>query len=70
MEWSKLDDNVLYTRKQLRKLGLIYSSTQFLRWEKAGLKGYKAPGRSSRVHYLGKDIKAFFSSTGCAALAA
>ncbi len=39
MDWSKLDDNVLYTRKQLRKLGLFYSSTQFLHWEKVGLKG-------------------------------
>lgn len=61
MDWFKLDDAILYTRKQLRKLGLSYSSTQFLRWEQAGLRALKAPGRSSRVHYVGKDIKDFFS---------
>jgi len=61
MDWSQLDDNKLYTRQALRQMGLTYSSTQFLRWEAAGLGTLKAPGRSARVHYTGKALKTFFA---------
>jgi hypothetical protein len=61
MDWLKLDDARVYTRKELRKMGFDYSSTQFLRWEKEGLRTIKAPGRSSRVHYTGANLKQFFA---------
>jgi hypothetical protein len=56
---KKLDVAFLVTRKELRKLGLDYSSTQYQRWEKAGKLTPVKPGgsRSSRVHYRwGKSL--------------
>lgn len=61
MDWSQLEDGRLYTRNELRLLGLKYSSTQFLRWEDIGLVPVKPPGQSSRVHYLGSVVKRFFA---------
>jgi hypothetical protein len=56
---KKLDDERLVTRKELRKLGLDYSSTQYQRWEKAGKLTPVKPGgsRSSRVHYRWGQVK-------------
>jgi hypothetical protein len=56
---EKLDDERLVTRKELRKMGLDYSSTQWQRWEKAGKLTPVKPGgsRSSRVHYRMGQIK-------------
>lgn len=55
----RLEDERLYTRKELGKYGLQYSPTQFQRWEGRGLLTPVKPGgtRSSRVHYWGKDVK-------------
>ena len=55
---SSLTDD--YTRTELRKLGLDYSSTQFQRWEAAGkLTPVKPSGSpASRVHYWGWNVKA------------
>jgi hypothetical protein len=61
MKLSELDDDCLLTRKQVRQLGLDYSSTQFGRWEEDELLVAVKPGgkRSSRVHYRVGNIKAF-----------
>jgi hypothetical protein len=61
MKLSELDDDCLLTRKQVRQLGLDYSSTQFGRWEEDELLIAVKPGgkRSSRVHYRVGNIKAF-----------
>ena len=55
---SSLTDD--YTRTELRKLGLDYSSTQFQRWEAAGKLTPVKPNGSpaSRVHYWGWNVKA------------
>ena len=60
----KLDDDSLYTRGQLREVGLNYSSTQFGRWESAKLLTAFKPGGlpSSRVHYLGREVKTLLRS--------
>lgn len=45
-------DKELVTRNEVRKMGLNYSNTHFLRLEKKGLlTPVKVGGRSSRVHY-------------------
>jgi hypothetical protein len=56
---TKLNDEQLVTRKELRKLGLNYSSTQYQRWEKAGKLTPVKPGGSpsSRVHYCYGQVK-------------
>jgi hypothetical protein len=61
MKLSELDDDCLLTRKQVRQLGLDYSSTQFGRWEEDELLIAVKPGgkRSSRVHYRVGNIRAF-----------
>jgi hypothetical protein len=61
MKLSELDDDCLLTRKQVRQLGLDYSSTQFGRWEEDELLVAVKPGgkRSSRVHYRVGNIRAF-----------
>jgi len=61
MDQSKLTDDSYVTRKQLRQMGLDYTSTQYGRWEKVGLTAHKAGGRrSARVYYRFGDVKAFF----------
>ena len=60
MDWLKLDDEYAYTRKELMQLGLKVTATTFGRWEKAGLDKLKAPGRSSRVRYVGAAVRRFF----------
>lgn len=67
MDWKQLDDEKVYTRKELKQKGLNYSSTQFLRWSDPKL--YPAPltplkpggAPSARVHYKGSDVKRFFT---------
>lgn len=59
----RLEDERLYTRQELRKVGLSYSSTQFQRWETKGLLvAVKLNGRSSRVHYWGRNVNAFLGT--------
>ena len=60
----RFEDNRLYTRQELRKVGLSYSSTQFQRWEEAGLLTPVKPGgtRSSRVHYWGWNLNNFLAT--------
>jgi hypothetical protein len=60
MDWLKLVDDQLYSRKQLRKLGLDFSSMTYIRWQQAGLEYVKAPGLSSRVLYSGAALRRFF----------
>jgi hypothetical protein len=60
----RLEDNRLYTRQELRKFGLNYSSTQFQRWEDAGLLTPVKPGGTpfSRVHYWGRNVNDFLTA--------
>jgi hypothetical protein len=60
----RLEDERLYTRQELRKAGLTYSSTQYQRWEDAGLLTPVKPGgtRSSRVHYWGRNVNDFLGT--------
>lgn len=60
----ELDGDRLVTRKELRKLGLDYCSTQFQRWEKSKKLTPVKPGgtRSSRVHYRWGEVKHFLST--------
>lgn len=60
----ELDGERLVTRKELRKLGLDYSSTQYQRWEKARKLTPVKPGgtRSSRVHYRWGEVRVFLST--------
>lgn len=59
----RFEDERLYTRQELRKLGLAYSSTQFQRWEAKGLLiPVKPNGISSRVHYWGWNVNDFLST--------
>jgi hypothetical protein len=60
----KLTADSLVTRKELRKLGLDYTSTQYQRWEKAGKLTPVKPGgsRSSRVHYRWGQVTIFLDT--------
>jgi hypothetical protein len=54
---SSLTDD--YTRTELRKLGLEYSSTQFQRWgRQASLLREPSSSPASRVHCGGWNVKA------------
>ncbi len=61
---KRLEDDRLYTRQELRKLGRAFSSTQFQRWEKNGLLTPVKPGgtRSARVHYWGWNVNDFLGT--------
>jgi hypothetical protein len=61
---KKLTIDSLVTRKELRDLGLDYSSTQFQRWESAGKLTPVKPGgsRSSRVHYRWGQVTVFLET--------
>lgn len=60
----RLVDDQLYTRKELKQIGLKYSPTQFGRWEADDLLTPVKPGGkpSSRVHYWGWNVKSFLRS--------
>ena len=60
----RFEDDRLYTRQEVRKAGLSYSSTQFQRWEATGgLIPVKPNGtRSSRVHYWGWNLNDFLGT--------
>jgi|NGEPerStandDraft_6_1074524.scaffolds.fasta_scaffold207068_1 hypothetical protein len=59
----RFEDDRLYTRQEVRKAGLSYSSTQFQRWEATGrLIPVKPNGRSSRVHYWGANLNDFLGT--------
>jgi hypothetical protein len=64
VEMKKLTIEYLITRKELRELGLDYSSTQYQRWEKAGKLTPVKPGgsRSSRVHYRWGQVTIFLDT--------
>jgi len=60
-----LEDNRLYTRAELRELGLLnYAPMSFLRWEKDNLLTPVKPGGRpcSRTHYWGWNVKAFLKT--------
>lgn len=54
------NDDKLVTRNEVRLMGLNYSSTHFLRFEKAKLLTAHKPfgTRSSRVHYRLREVLA------------
>jgi hypothetical protein len=57
-------EKVLVTRNEVRKMGLNYSSMQFLRYEEKKLLTPVKPGGfpSSRVHYRVEEVLALIAT--------